>query len=124
MFVTLDKNGFWWGLGLTKAASLKSAQKALKENPWSGTELQPAIPCHELSYKLLKEVDSLEKSEFVIKNGIFYLVEALQLEQEKADKKTVVLLGEGSLTVGDAEFDALGMDDKLKVLYRLLSRKL
>lgn len=123
MFVTLDQDGFWWGLGLTKAASLKSAQKALRENPWDGVQFKPAIPCHELSYKLLKEAKSLDKDEFVVKCGVFYLVEALRLEQEKADEKTVVLLGEGSLSVGDAEFDALGMDDKLKVLYRLLSRK-
>jgi len=124
MFVTLDQDGFWWGKGLTKAASLKSAQQALKKNPWDGVRFKSAIPCHELSYKLLKDVENLDKDDFVVKRGIFYLVEALEIEREKADQQTVTLLGNNEPAFGNAEFDALGTDDKLKVLYRLIKLSL
>lgn len=122
MFATLDTNGIFWGYGLTKAQSLASARKALKENYWEGIVFSPSFPCDPDSYKLLKPKKAYDKEEYSIVDGVFFLNIVLNENKNKWNKKMVEKLGLRSIRANDDEFDDLPLDDKLKVIYRLLRK--
>lgn len=122
MFVTLDEEGYFWGFGLTKSESLKSARQALKENPWTGTVFSTSIPCDPDSYKLLKSKTPYDKNKFTIVDGVFFLNIVLKENKDKWNKEMVDKLGLRSKRASDDEFDVLPIDDKLKIIYRLLTK--